>query len=347
MKFKIEVKIRVRGNNRKPIARNKKLPQFTTMNVIDGQAGLVNYSSLIFYSLTIDNILNIVSIAMLTGENGILTKANDAKDANDYAGAKESVQLEIAGSFDENGNYDPDLAKENLEKNLGAIVTKNPDGSLDVIYKGYHFKISANGNLTVSEERKYVKVSAGENYSLAIDEEGNLWAWGDNSGGQLGDGTKETRTSPIQIKSGTKFKEISAGENYSLAIDEEGNLWTWGNNTYGQLGDGTTVEKLSPIQIKEGTKFKEISAGRYHGLAIDEEGNLWAWGRNGSGQLGDGTKVERLNPIQINLDINIKAIEATSNGSIVIDLNNTLWQTGSWSYCSLVDVTYPTLERIY
>ena len=53
---------------------------------------------------------------MLTGENGILTKANDAKDANDYAGAKESVQLEIAGSFDENGNYDPDLAKENLKK---------------------------------------------------------------------------------------------------------------------------------------------------------------------------------------------------------------------------------------
>ena len=53
----------MKENNRKSIASIKKLPQFTTMNVIDGQAGLVNYSSLIFYSLTIDNILNIIFYA--------------------------------------------------------------------------------------------------------------------------------------------------------------------------------------------------------------------------------------------------------------------------------------------
>ena len=58
----------MREKNRKPIANNKKrLPQFTTMNVIDGQAGLVNYSSLIFYSLTIDNILNIIVLLILAG----------------------------------------------------------------------------------------------------------------------------------------------------------------------------------------------------------------------------------------------------------------------------------------
>ena len=77
----------MRENNRKPIEKcRKKLPQFTTMNVIDGQAGLVIYSSLIFYSLTIDNILNIivllilagVTIASITGENGILNKASEA-----------------------------------------------------------------------------------------------------------------------------------------------------------------------------------------------------------------------------------------------------------------------------
>ena len=75
-------------NNRNPIEKcRKKLSQFTTMNVIDGQASLVIYASLIFYSLTIDNILNIivllilagVTIAMLTGENGILNQATTAK----------------------------------------------------------------------------------------------------------------------------------------------------------------------------------------------------------------------------------------------------------------------------
>ena len=90
----------MRGNNRKSIEKcRKRLPQFTTMNVIDGQAGLVIYSSLIFYSLTIDNILNIivllilagVSIAMLTGQNGILTQAQNAKTATEQANAKEKV----------------------------------------------------------------------------------------------------------------------------------------------------------------------------------------------------------------------------------------------------------------
>ena len=95
----------MRENNRKPIEKCiKKLPQFTTMNVIDGQAGLVIYSSLIFYSLTIDNILNIivllilagVSIATLTGQNGILTRASDAKEQTEIASVKEQAQLDIA-----------------------------------------------------------------------------------------------------------------------------------------------------------------------------------------------------------------------------------------------------------
>ena len=93
----------MRGKNRKPIASCLKLPQFTTMNVIDGQAGLILYTSLIFYSLTINNILNIivllilagVSIAMLTGPNGLLTQADEARNKTDIAGAKEKVQVEV------------------------------------------------------------------------------------------------------------------------------------------------------------------------------------------------------------------------------------------------------------
>ena len=92
----------MRENNRNPIERcRKRLPQFTTMNVIDGQAGLVIYSSLIFYSLTIDNILNIivllilaaVSIATLTGENGILTRANETKTETEEAKEDELRRL--------------------------------------------------------------------------------------------------------------------------------------------------------------------------------------------------------------------------------------------------------------
>ena len=80
------------------------LPRFTTMNVIDGQASLMSYSSLIFYSLTIDNILNIivllilagVTIATLIGDNGILTKATEARDKTKTVEEEEKVKLAVA-----------------------------------------------------------------------------------------------------------------------------------------------------------------------------------------------------------------------------------------------------------
>lgn len=83
---------------------------------------------------------------------------------------------------------------------------------------------------------------------MAIDENGNLWGCGNNSEGQLGDGTKADKRILVSIKDGTKFKEISAGIQYSLAIDIEGNLWTWGRNDYG-LGNGENASSLVPIQL--------------------------------------------------------------------------------------------------
>ena len=93
----------MREENRKSIEKyRRKLPQFITMNVIEGQAGLVNYSSLIFYSLTLDNILNIivllilagVTIAALSGDNGILKNAAKAKVETQQANIEELRKLE-------------------------------------------------------------------------------------------------------------------------------------------------------------------------------------------------------------------------------------------------------------
>ena len=91
----------MREKNRKPIASIKKLPQFTTMNVIDGQAGLISYFSLIFYSLTIDNILNIVILIILAtitinaafGEEGLIARAEQAKNLTEQATRNEQESL--------------------------------------------------------------------------------------------------------------------------------------------------------------------------------------------------------------------------------------------------------------
>ena len=128
----------MREKNRKPIASYIKLPQFTTMNVIDGQAGLIIYASLIFYSLTIDNILNIivllilagVTVVTLTGDNGLLQKAQNAGEQSKVAEAEEQIKLLYAeyqiSKYAEGNTSAGDYLKEQLEKTYG-------EGNVDII----------------------------------------------------------------------------------------------------------------------------------------------------------------------------------------------------------------------
>ena len=182
--------------------------------------------------------------------------------------------------------------------------------------------------LTINTKTKMV--ATGLTHSLALDEEGNLWGWGKNSYGQLGDGTTEDKRSPIKIKAKAKFKQIAVGSAYSFAIDEEGNLLAWGYNGYGQLGDGTTTDKTSPVQIMKGTKFTQISVGGdAYSLAIDEEGNLWGWGKNFYGQLGDGTIENKTSSIKIKPETKFKQIATGDGHSLAIDEEGNLW---AWGY---------------
>ncbi|MCL2411723.1 MAG: hypothetical protein FWC97_08785 [Treponema sp.] len=165
-------------------------------------------------------------------------------------------------------------------------------------------------------------------HSLAIDVHGNLWAWGSNTEGQLGDGTTTNRHIPVQIQQGTTFVTIFAGNNHSLAMDDKGNLWAWGSNIGGQLGDGTTTNRHISMKIKTVAVFISATAGWHNNLAIDVHGNLWAWGSNAEGQLGDGTITDRHIPVLTNRsDIRFATI-STSRHSLAIDTQGRLWSWG-------------------
>lgn len=107
-------------------------------------------------------ILAAISIATLTGENGILTQANKAKTETDEKGALEEVQLEVKGSFDNNGNYSSSLAKTNLENNLKATVADKGNGKLKVEYKGYTFNVDINGDVKIKSNIDYSKLKVGD-----------------------------------------------------------------------------------------------------------------------------------------------------------------------------------------
>ena len=283
----------------------------------------------------------------MTGENGILTKATEARNTSEYAGAREAVEAEVLGSFDNKGNYDANKAKENLEKNLGATVILNPDGTLDVYYQGYHFKVSAEGKVTfVGEDEgaetsgvKFKQVSEGDSYTLALDEDGNIWSWGYNRYGYLGNGESgNTVTIPNQVTNETNYTQIVAGTTTAIALDEDGNIWSWGNNVSGQVGNGEKSDNYVtiPTQISNGTRYIQISGGNGHSIALDESGNIWTWGSNYYGQLGNGQSSGNVSvPTQITNGIKYTQIsvaaEIALSHNMALDSEGNIW---TWGYNS-------------
>jgi alpha-tubulin suppressor-like RCC1 family protein len=136
----------------------------------------------------------------------------------------------------------------------------------------------------------WCQVGAGYTHTLAVKTSGQLWSWGSSACGEIGDGFKFTRNSPVrEICSATDWCQASASYRRSAAIKTSGELWAWGCNTDGLLGDGTTTSRCSPVrEFCSATDWCQVSAGRCHSLALKTSGELWAWGVNTCGPLGNG-----------------------------------------------------------
>ncbi len=147
----------------------------------------------------------------------------------------------------------------------------------------------------------WCQISIGGNLTSAIRADGTLWAWGDNSSGQLGNGATVKRSSPVSVVGGfTDWCHIRSSLYLSAAIRSNGTIWTWGKNDLGQLGDNSTTNRLSPVQVVGGyTDWCDLAAGPTRMAAIRTNGTLWAWGCNISGSLGDGTFISRSSPVSI------------------------------------------------
>ena len=175
----------------------------------------------------------------------------------------------------------------------------------------------------VEASREAPTVSTGWGHTMAVRNDGSLWAWGSNMVGQLGDGTITSRHNPVRVMD--NVVAVSAGFDYTMAIRSDGSLWAWGLNESGQLGDGTTTERHSPVRVMD--NVIAVSASLSHTMAIRNDGSLWAWGSNGVGRLGDGTTTNRHSPVHIMN--NVIAVSAAPNHTMAIRSDGSLWAWGN------------------
>jgi alpha-tubulin suppressor-like RCC1 family protein len=144
-------------------------------------------------------------------------------------------------------------------------------------------------------------------FTAAVDVNGNIWSWGLNTGGVLGDNTIVAKSSPVMVVGGIVFTNvfISTQQNTAYGLDVNGNLWGWGSNSFGQLGvnvDPTVTPSFSsPVQVAGSHKWLWMWPGQQNAsvTAIDTTGQVWTWGLNSLGQLGDGTTTSRSSPVMI------------------------------------------------
>ncbi|XP_015440435.1 PREDICTED: RCC1 and BTB domain-containing protein 1-like [Dufourea novaeangliae] len=168
-----------------------------------------------------------------------------------------------------------------------------------------HKLIIAPTIMCINLSKKFiVKIACGSQHSLALTDDGELYAWGRNNYGQLGEGEDTNHNAPRKVYFNLKNEKlirISCGDSFSIAVTDNGKVYSWGYNRVGQLGIGNYLLQVKPCEVQAlaGVLIKKVVCGYGHCLALSNEGNIYVWGANCYGELGLGTNSNVHSPIKL------------------------------------------------
>ena len=179
-------------------------------------------------------------------------------------------------------------------------------------------------------------IGATGNTGYAMGSNGTLYAWGDGTDGELGNGTTpSTQTTPVAVSlpTGVRATAIAGGEMTAYALGSNGTLYAWGYGSDGELGNNTTNSLSTPaiVQIPTGFTITSIAAGELSGYALGTNGTMYAWGKDTEGQLGNNSANDpQTKPIAVSLPsgVTASAIGSSEYTGFAIGSNGTLYTWG-------------------
>jgi alpha-tubulin suppressor-like RCC1 family protein len=195
--------------------------------------------------------------------------------------------------------------------------------------------------------RHVVSVVAGAADAYALDAAGNVWAFGDNTLGQLGQGTASGQgisprprfsVVPIRVRGLERVVQIAAGGDTCYALKKDGTVWAWGDDGFGEIGDGTRRLYVDrPTRVQGLAQVVSIAAGASTGYALLRDGAVWAWGRGTSHELGDGQASDQSLPVRVGRLNGVTQVAASGEFALALSRDGTVWAWGNNTYGQLGD----------
>ena len=166
---------------------------------------------------------------------------------------------------------------------------------------------------------RYAALGAGVTHTCGVTESGDVYCWGSNDEGELGDGTTIGRSAPVRVAGTGTYQIVRGGRGHTCALDVEGQVRCWGSNVHGQLGDSTTDSRSVPtlVHLPGRTAAVAIATGDEHSCAVLNNNRVVCWGSNAFGQLGSTTRTGASGPVEV-LGVQATAIAAGGGHTCVV-----------------------------
>lgn len=183
--------------------------------------------------------------------------------------------------------------------------------------------------VAVSGVTQGISLGSGYAHSCAVVAGGTVKCWGQNTSGQLGNGTTADSSTPVNVAGITSGARVAGGTAHTCLALADGSVRCWGYNSQGQLGNGNRANSSTPVAVSSlGGNATQISAGYYHSCALLSGGTVRCWGLNGDGQLGDGTNTNSLTPVTVSGLTGVTAISSDGSNSCALKSDGTIWCWG-------------------